>query len=73
MFTKMNPNVMISLKKALYLLVFGFAYVPYAGYQYGHETGYYDFFAWWGIIVFFVFLPIIDHLVGKDPANPSDA
>ena len=72
MLSRISPKAMISIKKWLYLIVFAFAYAPYAGYQYGLDTGYYNLFAWWGVAVFFVMLPIFDLLVGQDPANPND-
>ena len=66
MVSNIPPNIMMPLKKVLYLLMFGPAYMPYAAVQNMHLSGYYDFFAWWVGIGFFCVAPIMDHIIGRD-------
>ena len=63
---------MVSLKKLFYVYVFGVAYMPYGAYKYMDLSGYYNVFAWWGVIGIFCIAPFIDHMIGRDPANPND-
>jgi len=72
MLSRIRPSTMIAVKKIMYLVVFFMALMPYYGYQIAIDTGYYNFFAWWGMIVTFVIFPILDHILGQDPANPTD-
>jgi alkane 1-monooxygenase len=72
MFSRFPPSVMIALKSVLYLIVYVVAWLPYNAWQNMQESGQYNLYAWWPLFLIFVVLPIVDHLVGKDPANPTD-
>lgn len=72
MLSKLSPTTMIAIKKYLYLIVFAFALIPYWSMQQAQAMGYYDLFAWSGIFMIFGVLPLLDFIVGQDPANPSD-
>ena len=72
MLSKLPPNVMIAIKSVLYLIVFGVAWLPVNAWHNMQESGAYNLYAWWPLFLIFGVLPIIDHLLGQDPANPTD-
>ena len=72
MFSKLPASVMIAIKSVLYLIVFWVAWLPYNAWQNMQESGAYNLYAWWPLFLIFVALPIVDHIVGTDPANPTD-
>ena len=72
MLSRLPPTVMIALKSVFYLLVYAVALLPYYAWLKMQGTGSYDLFAWLPLFMVFVALPIADHLIGKDPANPTD-
>ncbi|MAA65584.1 MAG: alkane 1-monooxygenase [Alteromonadaceae bacterium] len=73
MFSRLPSRVMITLKKALFLLVFAVALLPYNAWQSMQSSGHWDLCAWWPLFVIFGILPIVDHLVGTDASNPSES
>ena len=72
MFAKLPPRVMIALKSVLYLLVFLIAWLPLNAWNWMQETGNYNLFAWWPLFLLLVVLPVVDFIIGQDPANPTD-
>ena len=72
MFSKLPPRVMIALKSVMYLLVFVIAWLPLNAWHFMEETGKYNLYAWWPLFLLLVALPVVDHVLGKDPANPTD-
>ena len=72
MLSKLPPNVMIALKSVLYLIVFAVAWTPVSAWHNMQHSGDYNLYAWWPLFLIFVVLPILDHLLGQDPANPTD-
>ena len=71
MFARFSPNVMLRLKAVLYWIVFLPAALPYWSMGFAESSGYYNAYAWWGLLMVFGALPILDHIIGKDPANPN--
>lgn len=72
MLSWLPPSVMIAVKSVLYLLVFAVAWLPFNAYHHMQDTGAWNLFAWWPLFILFGALPIVDHLLGQDPANPTD-
>lgn len=72
MLSQLPPNVVIAIKKYLYLIVFVIAAIPYWSILAAESYGYHDAFAWSGMLFIFVLLPLLDFIVGQDPANPND-
>lgn len=72
MLSKLPPSLMIALKAVLYLIVFAVAWLPVRTWQIMEQTGKHDLYAWWPLFMIFAVLPIVDHLLGQDPANPTD-
>ena len=72
MFSSLSPGLMIALKSVMYLLVYLVASFPYLAWYGMQETGQSQWFVWLPLFMIFVVLPIADHLVGTDPANPTD-
>lgn len=72
MFSSLSPGLMIALKSVMYLLVYLVAALPYLAWYGMRETGQSQWFVWLPLSMIFVVLPMADHLVGTDPANPTD-
>ncbi len=66
------PRIMIALKSALYLLVFAVAWLPVSTFNKMQDTGAWNLYAWWPLFLIFGVLAAVDHLMGQDPANPTD-
>ncbi|WP_228743324.1 alkane 1-monooxygenase [Marinobacter sp. F4218] len=73
MLEKVPSRIMIPLKKVLFLLVFAVAMLPYDAWRTMLETGHWNLYAWWPLFVIFGIIPVVDHLVGTDASNPTDA
>lgn len=73
MVDKIPSRIMTTLKKAMFLLVFFVALLPYDAWQKMQHSGDWNLYAWWPLFVIFGIIPVIDHLVGKDSSNPSEA
>jgi len=72
MFSRLSPGLMIAQKSVMYLLVYLVASFPYLAWYGMQETGQHQWFVWLPLFMIFVVLPVADHLVGADPANPTD-
>ncbi len=72
MLSHLPSSVVLALKKVLFLLVFVVAWLPFNAWQNMQASGLYSLYAWWPLFLIFGVLPVLDHLVGRDPANPTD-
>jgi alkane 1-monooxygenase len=71
MFERLSPETMLRLRPIMFLGVFGFALLPFFGMQFADKPNQYNLWAWWGIFIYWVVAPIIEHMLGKDSANPT--
>ncbi|MDF3930987.1 alkane 1-monooxygenase [Pseudomonas citronellolis] len=73
MFAFLSPAWMLSLKKAGYWIwlvpVFG---IP-VSYWWSYGSAHPNAWAWFVISVVFLVIPLLDAIVGRDPANPDEA
>lgn len=60
-------------KKLGYLWFLGPVFLPLQGWLLGAATGWTALFAFWTVFVIYGIVPIVDHVVGEDDRNPSDA
>lgn len=72
MLARLPSSAVIALKKILFLLVFVVAWLPFNAWHNMQASGLYSLYAWWPLFLIFGVLPVLDHLVGRDPANPTD-
>lgn len=72
MISRVSPDTMIKIKSVLYLAVFLVWLLPFQGYAKGMEYGNLDLWSWWAVLFIFGIIPVLDHIIGRDPANPTD-
>lgn len=73
MFEKMNPELMLKMKKWAYLLVLvAPIMMVLSWYLAERNPAMADFWAFFPLIFVFGIIPVVDWLVGKDPANPDE-
>lgn len=73
MFSWLTPTLMIWLKSILYLLVFlAPLSIIHAWKMMQLDAINQNLWAWAPLIIIFGIVPVVDHLIGTDPANPSD-
>lgn len=72
MLKRISPTVMIHLKSVLYLLVFVIWFLPFYGIAHARVSGGWDLWAWYALVIIFGLVPLLDHVFGQDPANPTD-
>ncbi|WP_295720112.1 alkane 1-monooxygenase [uncultured Halovibrio sp.] len=72
MLSRVPPHVMVRIKRYAYLLVLVVpaiaAWVTWQLTQGGNTL----FWAWFPALFIFGFIPILDYIIGKDPANPDE-
>jgi len=73
MFESVRPNVMIAFKSIAFLLVFIVWLLPLQAMIHATESGNYNLYAFFPLFIIFGVVPVIDAILGKDPANPSDS
>ena len=73
MLEKLNPDTLLRLKKWGYLAcwMLFLPMVPFSALV-GREQGTQNLWAWMILAVFFILVPVVDYLVGKDPVNPDE-
>ncbi|KPF69268.1 alkane 1-monooxygenase [beta proteobacterium AAP99] len=62
----------LKVKKWAYLLFLLPLSLPLVTYWLGQRTGYWDLAAFYAPLWYFVIIPALDWLIGKDPANPAE-
>lgn len=67
------PKLTLRLRRVLYLGVFIAPLLPYWGLRLASSPELYNLWAWFGIFVALGALPAIDHIIGKDDANPTES
>jgi len=72
MFQHINHKSMLSIKKYSYLLVAIPLLTPWFTTLLAEEYGMKNLFAWGTVIFIFGIVPILDLILGKDPANPEE-
>ena len=72
MFTKLDPQTAIRIKKYGYTLVFLVPLLAPLGYWIGLKTQHPNLWAWLPLFFIFAVIPIADLIIGKDPANPNE-
>ena len=60
-------------KKLGYLWFLGPVLLPLQGWFFGTQTGMMALFSFWTAFVVYGLVPVVDHVVGEDERNPSDA
>ena len=74
MSTAASPSLQFGLRKKLgFLWAFAPPVLPVLGYTLGVVTGWTVLGAWLTLIALYLLLPVVDHWVGEDERNPSNA
>ncbi len=73
MVEKMNPRVVLQLKKAGYWMFLLPAALPFLAYAAIQQFGHANWFAWAPFLFVFGVIPVLDYIVGQDPVNPDEA
>ena len=73
MLERVNPSVMMQIKKWGYLVFWlsVLPILPMAAYI-GNDSGTQDYWAWLIYFIVFGIVPVLDFIVGKDPTNPDE-
>ncbi|MDX1804052.1 MAG: alkane 1-monooxygenase [Alcanivorax sp.] len=73
MFSHLSPSTMLKLKKWAYLACWALLLpmVPFSAFA-GRYSGSENLWAWAILGIFFIAVPILDFLIGKDPVNPDE-
>ncbi|EKF74618.1 alkane-1 monooxygenase [Alcanivorax hongdengensis A-11-3] len=73
MFRHLSTNTMLALKKWAYVFCWALLLpmVPVSAMA-GRDSGSQNLWAWAILGIFFVAIPILDFLIGKDPVNPDE-
>ena len=72
MFQRVSPKTWLRRRPILHLGVFSVPLLPYLSMQWSSLSGRYNLWAWWGVCVYLVATPILEHLIGKDCASPKN-
>ncbi|MFE8069669.1 alkane 1-monooxygenase [Marinobacteraceae bacterium S3BR75-40.1] len=72
MLEKLHPQTMLAFKKYAYLLFALPLAFPVLTYWMAQAWGWQNFFAWGTVIFVFGIVPLLDAILGKDPANPDE-
>lgn len=72
MVEKINPKLVLQLKKAGYWLFLLPLALPFVSYALIGQFGQANLFAWFTVFVVFGVIPVLDWIVGQDPVNPDE-
>ena len=72
MIEKVNPKLVLQLKKVGYWMFLLPVVLPVATWYLIQQYGYANWLAWFPVLFVFGILPVLDYLVGQDPVNPDE-
>lgn len=72
MIQRVSPKSMLRLRPIPFLGVFGVPLLPFVSMQLAAGPNHYNLWAWLGVFVYWVIAPILEHVLGRDLANPTN-
>src|SRR3989338_7779333 len=72
MIEKVNPKLVLQLKKVGYWMFLLPVVLPIATWWLIGQYGYANLLAWFPVLFVFGILPVLDYLVGQNPVNPDE-